>query len=428
MSYSTHDIIGLQKSIAPKVYGDLDLTITPERFRTELGPNSTLRNNARVQALLADDQKVELFRQLTLMGDPIADAYAAKIPELGFRKVNEMLDQAIEHGIDSVENAPEELKAFVAAVDTAPEWLDYDRVERGARIQRPIAAISGDFIMRVAFMNTYVNGYQGLPMIITGALTSSSAGKRMAETSSTFKLALLPGAMKRGGEAYRSVLKVRLMHAMVRCNLLNKKDVWDFKVYGVPIPQVDQMGAALVHSYLMAKRAVKKGRGFSEAELDVVELGRYLAYLLGMHDQFLSNDPAQIIETWEMCQATLRHKHDPRGKQLNEATLAAYRRPSENFINRAIHFLDVNANKLAYRQFVGKKTANEMGVEAGAIEAASFATLMLPLSATYMTLRKLDKISATEKFVEKFTVKSLRRQLHLDGKPEYKTDASNYAL
>jgi hypothetical protein len=428
MSYSERNVSAMQKRIAPRVYGDLDLDITPERFRRELGENSILKNNARVAELLADPEKVEFFRQLTLMGDPLADAYAALIPELGFRNISEMLNAAIEQGIAAVKDAPPELVALMQAVDVAPDWLDLERVERAAKFMRLPTALAGDFALRVAFMNTYVNGYQGLPMIITGALTSDSAGRRMKETASTFKLAVLPGALQRGGEAYRSVLMVRLMHAMVRGNLLRKKEVWDYSVYGLPIPQVDQMGAALVTSYLLAKRALKKKRAFKPLERDIVELNRYTAYLLGMHDQFLSAEPEQIVETWELCQATLRHKFDPRGKALNDATLAAYRRPTTGLFNRALHFLDVSANKFMYQKAVGSKTAEQMGVDAGLPEALSFAGLFLPAGLNYSALYFLDKLPRAHEVIDGLATKAIRKQLKSEGAPEYKTDAKSYAM
>ena len=109
MSYSTHEISQLQKAIAPSVYGPLDLDLVPERFRSELGANSIVKDNPRIQALLADPQKVELFRQLTLMGDPLADAFAALIPQLGYPRARAMLDQAAAHGVDTVKDAPQEL-------------------------------------------------------------------------------------------------------------------------------------------------------------------------------------------------------------------------------------------------------------------------------------------------------------------------------
>lgn len=428
MAYSERNISEMQKRIAPRVYGNLDLDIAPERFRSELGENSILKKNKRITEHLADPEKVEFFRQLTLMGDPLADAYAALIPELGFRKIREMLEAAINQGIAAVPDAPAELKTFIGAVDEKPSWLDMESVERAARFMRLPTALWGDYALRVAFMNTYVNGYQGLPMIITGALTSDSAGRRMAETASTFKLAVLPGALDRGGEAYRSVLMVRLMHAMVRGNLLRKKEVWDFSVYGLPIPQVDQMGAALVTSYMLAKRALKAGRPFNQLERDIVELNRYTAFLLGMHDQFLSAEPEQIVETWEMCQATLRHMHDPRGKQLNEATLTAYRRPTTSLFNRALHFLDSNANRFMYGKIVGRRTAEEMGVEAGLKESLSFATLFMPLGVNYSALYMADKVPALHKLIDRFAVKKINKQLHAEGAPEYKTDSKSYAM
>ena len=426
MAYSTHDIINLQKTIAPSVYGELDLTLAPERFRYELGEKSIVRDNPHIQALLADKEKVEFFRQLTLMGDPLADAYASLIPQIGFKKARAMLDQAVAHGVDSVTDAPPELVALMRSVETVPDWVDWDKIEYAARRVRPFTALAGEAIIRVSFMMTYVNGYQGLPMIITGALTSDSAAKRMKETISTFKMAALPGALRKGGVAYQSALKVRLMHAMVRCNLLKRPQTWDYSVYGVPIPQVDQMGAALGPTQILARYALKHGGKFNRDMAAFVEQTRYLAYLLGMHDQFLSNDPQQIVDTWSMCQATLRHKFDPRGKMLNEATVNAYRRHSESRFDRLMHYLDVRSTKFLYTQMVGEKTARTMGVMPEKTDVLSFAALFLPIGLGYAGLSAASLVPKGRKWVDRFAVKEIRRQLSLEGEAEYATDASNY--
>lgn len=428
MGYSSSDIITLQKTIAPKVYGDLDLTITPERFRTELGANSIIKDNARIQALLKDEKKVEFFRQLTLMGDPLADAYAALVPEIGFRKAREMLDQAVEHGVDSVKDAPKELIDLMHAVEIVPDWVDWEKIERAAETARPITALAGEAIIRVSFMMTYVNGYQGLPMVITGALTGESAAKRMKETISTFKLASLPGALKRGGVAYKSAVKVRLMHAMVRTNLLKRAKTWDYQVYGVPIPQVDQMGAALGFNYMMALHALKHGGKFSKRMEAAVEQARYLAYLLGMHDQFLSNDPKQIVETWNMCQATLRHKSDERGKLLNGATVNAYRRPGQSWFDKAMHYLDVHSTQFLYTKMVGKRTAVDMGVESSPLDALSFVSLFSPIAAGYGALSLVKLLPGGREWVDQYSIAEIKKQLTVAGESEYKTDSKDYNL
>jgi len=426
LSYSTQNISQLQKQIAPAVYSDLDLGITPERFRTELGENSIIKGNRKIQALLDDPKKVEFFRQLTLMGDPLADAFAERIPELGFKKVRAMLDQAAAHGVDTVKDAPSELVELMKSVEQEPDWVDWDKIDYASENARLMTAAAGEVIVRVAFMMTYVNGYQGLPMVITGALTSESAAKRMKETISTFKLATLPGALKKGGAAYQSAVKVRVMHAMVRTNLLKRSKAWDYEVYGVPIPQVDQMGAALAFNYMASLRALKKNRPFNKYEAAAVEQSRYLAHLLGMHDQFLSNDPKQIVETWNMCQATLRHKFDERGKDLNSATINAYRRKNNGWYDRLFHKLDVNATQFMYTKIVGRRTSGTMGVHTQKTDVLSFAAMFAPIGAGFSALLLLKKIPGLRGVIDSRAISEVNRQLEKEGQAEYKTNERDY--
>jgi len=428
VTYSTRDVSKLQKTIAPAVYGELDLDCTPERFRTKLGENSIVKDNPRIQALLADTDKVEFFRQLTLMGDPLADAFAARIPEMGYKKARAMLDKAAEKGIDTVPDAPKELVDLMRSVETVPDWVDWTKIEKASENARLLTALAGEAIIRVAFMMTYVNGYQGLPMVITGALTSDSAAKRMKETISTFKLATLPGALRRGGEAYQSAVKVRVMHAMVRTSLLKRQQVWDFNVYGTPIPQVDQMGAALGFNYMMSLHALKNGGKFTEYETCAVEQARYLAHLLGMHDQFLSNDPKQIVETWNLCQATLRHKHDERGRDLNSATVNAYRRKGKHWYDRLIHKLDVQSTRFMYTKMVGKRTAEAMGVHSPPSDALSFAALFTPIGVGFGALTGLKKIATSRTLIDRYAIAAIQRQLAKEGEAEYRTNAAEYNL
>lgn len=426
MAYSTHDITQLQKSIAPSVYGAIDLDQTPERFRTELGEKSSLRNVPRFPAMLADSRRVELFRQLTMMGDPLADAFAATIPSIGFPRARKLVDQAAAHGIDSVPDASPELVAWIRSMETVPTWVDWEKIDRAAKSQRLVMALIGEAIVRAGFMVTYVNGYQGLPMVITGALTSDAAAKRMKETISTFKWMLLPDALRRGGAAYQSAVKVRLMHAMVRTTLLRREESWDVATYGIPIPQVDQMGAALMPSFRLAQLALARGGTLTPAMEDVIELSRYTASLLGMHDQFLSNDPQTIVATWEMCMATLRHQHDPRGKGLNEATLNAYRRREHATKDRALHALDVRASRVLYTGLVGRRTAVEMGVEATPLDALALAVGGLPLSAALLGLSALKGVPAIDRWIDARAIAAIERQLASDGPPAYRTDERQY--
>ena len=91
---------------------------------------------------------------------------------------------------------------------------------------------------------------------------------------------------------------VRLMHSMVRFNAI-RSGRWDVSVYGVPIPQVDQMPAGLIPIFLMAFKMVGQGRrDFTAAERAQVELARYRCFLLGLPEELLATvHPALVANT-----------------------------------------------------------------------------------------------------------------------------------
>ncbi|MFX8246818.1 hypothetical protein ABTL56_20070, partial [Acinetobacter baumannii] len=77
-----------------------------------------------------------------------------------------------------------------------------------------------------------------------------TAGRRIKETAVFFATSTLPGALRRFGPGFKAAAMVRLMHAMVRFNVL-ARGRWDQSVYGIPIPQVDQMPAGLISDFFL---------------------------------------------------------------------------------------------------------------------------------------------------------------------------------
>jgi len=118
--------IATQLTQIPAIYGRVDFSITPVRFtaqpadQTELHPEfSELRPE-----LLANKERVALIRAYTMIGDVVADAYAALIPQCGFGQLVKMLQQACDSGLESVPSAPPELVRFIQAMEQLPPWLD----------------------------------------------------------------------------------------------------------------------------------------------------------------------------------------------------------------------------------------------------------------------------------------------------------------
>lgn len=434
MAYSRYDVSEMQREIAPEIYGNLDLDSVPERFRAEIGDDplegvARAVNPESLRKYLQDRDEVDLYRQLTLMGDPIADAFAVKAQTLGFKKSREMLEQALDHGIESVPDAPEELVALIQDMEKIPDWLDFKKIDRYFYRTRMMSTILTEPLIRMGFMMTYVNGYQGLPMIMTGTLSRESAAKRIKETTSTLRMATLPGALRRDGVAFRSAAMVRVMHAMVRMNMLKNKKKWDFDVYGVPIPQVDQMGASLLQNYFTAITSHKLKKPFTRNQKDSIDAWRYLAYLLGLHDYFLSDDREEILKTWSMLTATLRGKFDPRAKDLNLATLYAYTRPGNSLWDKFMHTLDVKNTRFLYSKLiVGERTAKKMGVEVKNSDALATVAMAGIVASKISVLTLVSVLPGGKKWVDDWAINETLRQLDMLGDAEYKTEEASYSM
>src|SRR5437762_12785550 len=97
-----------QKTANPAVYGKVDFEIVPERFAREPGAANLLRElspreeRERRPLILADGEQVRRALAYTMLGDDVADAYAALMPRYGFRGLTDMLRRACQRGIETV--------------------------------------------------------------------------------------------------------------------------------------------------------------------------------------------------------------------------------------------------------------------------------------------------------------------------------------
>lgn len=299
-----------QAQQTPSIYGEIDFSTLPERFTTAGDGEAVEGFEGLAPNILSDPELVETMAAYTLMGDATADAYAALIPTFGFRRLIDMLTAACDRGVEAVADAPPELAALIADMERRPNWLDMDLVNEGARLERNSYAHLVPFAIRGAFLATFMNKYSALPMALTGSLSDSLAAKRVHETATFFTLTVIPGALERFGAAFKAAAMVRLMHAMVRFNVTQKPGLWDSKVYGVPIPQVDQMPAGQISSFLIAFQCLREGRDFTPDERARIEIARYRCFLLGLPEELLGETPQEIARLMLARQATLRSAFD----------------------------------------------------------------------------------------------------------------------
>jgi ER-bound oxygenase mpaB/B'/Rubber oxygenase, catalytic domain len=420
-----------QRDLQPELYGDFDFDQQPDRLATEPDVDSALPTwVAERGPILEDDRVLELISTATMLGDVVADPYAALMNTHSVAKLIDMLKTACREGIEAVPDAPAELASFIAAMEATPEWIDFDMVREGARQERIPAALLAPFITRGAFIATFTNTYAALPMALTGALSGKRAARRVNETASFFAVTTLPGALDRYGPGFEAAAMVRLMHSMVRYNALKKSDKWDVGVYGMPVPQVDQMPAGMIGQYLLARKVHQEGRTeFTAEERAVVEFARYRCFLLGLPQELLPSEPADIMHVLHARSALLRHGFDDICRELVSGTMSAYLRPETTLFDRCAEAVEKSFSKLTFvRTFCGgdRDAAEAMGVSLGSTDLIRVALTVPFIIGRFTAVQQASRIPVLKDITDAYVIGLLKLRLATYGKPEFTSDAAHY--
>lgn len=421
-----------QKTNNPAMYGKVDFELVPERFTSDPAVKSLLAEpfaKKYRKGILANQEGVERALAFTMLGDTVADEYASLIPKYGFRRLMEMLGTACERGIDAVPDAPAELERFIGSMEKTPDWLDKKLSAEGARASRVTMATLVPFVIRGAFMATFINKYSGLPMALTGALSSETSVQRVKETASFFTTATLPGALNRWGQGFRAAAMVRLMHSMVRANLLLRPGKWDVGTFGIPIPQVDQMPAGTMPAFITAYQAVSEKRGFTRRERAIVELCRHQCFLLGLPDDLLLETPKDIFESMLMYTATLRDGYDDATNgELVRSTIGAHLPADKGRVGQLLNEVERSISKVFFMHTfrIPREKAKLMGVAPRPLDYgifAGFQAVALPQLAGHMLL---EKVPIANDLVDLALIARINQLLASYGHAEYTTDPSKY--
>ena len=86
--------------------------------------------------LLPDDRIAAEYARLLNTGDPVAERFVDEtfLGSLGPERSREMLNHALELGVDDVLDAPESMTALFAEFEHVPDWVDPQLVEQGASV------------------------------------------------------------------------------------------------------------------------------------------------------------------------------------------------------------------------------------------------------------------------------------------------------
>lgn len=420
--------VASQKTRLPELYGRIDFDRLPERW-TEDASQAIVKDRAPMGVAMTD-YELELVRAYTMLGDVVADAYAALMPTIPFRRLIEMLQLACARGVEHVPDAPPQLVAFIRDMERVPDWVHMDLVREGARLDLNPTANVSPFAIRGAFIATFLNKYSALPMALTGTLSHETAARRVRETAHFFACTVLPGALDRFGEGFRAAAMVRLMHSMVRVNVL-RSGRWDAAVYGVPIPQVDQMPAGLIPVFLLAFRMLREGRRtFTPGERAQVELARYRCFLLGLPEDLLADTPEGIVRMMTARNTTLREGFDDETcGSLIRATLSAYLPQDDSYASQLHDQLERRFSKLIFvEHFLGgdRALAAKIGVAIGPDDLVLGSLVGAGIALQVKAFQFAEKIPGVRDVASWFLARRVEQQVAGYGHARFTTDASTY--
>lgn len=205
-----------------------------------------------------------------------------------------LFEQALEHGIDSVEDPAPSLVALFEHLDTEPDWVDHDQLHRGAvAFWR-----AGPLVPMVLAYSVIAVGFTGYaasrPVMFSGRVTNrDQIGQRLLESFRFIAEAYTPGGMRRDQNGFKHTARVRMIHATVR-HVLSRAPEWDWNDWGIPINNFDamdtqagQFGVEVVDS--LAKSGVHLT---AQERADLFALTRYVGYVMGVPEEILHTDEA----------------------------------------------------------------------------------------------------------------------------------------
>jgi hypothetical protein len=427
-----NDKIAAQAAQVPSIYGRVDFSVTPERFTAEPGDQTELAPefSVRRSELLANAERVASIKAYTMHGDPIADAYAALSPQYGFHRLIVMLEEVCARGVENVPTAPPELVRFIREMEQHPAWLNRELIEQGARIERNVYAHRAPFVIRGALLGTFMNKYSALPMVLTGSLSNKTAGRRVHETATFFTTTVMPDALDRHGTCFKAAAMVRLMHSMVRFNVLHRGDHWDASIYGIPIPQVDQMPVGMFSIFPHALKAIRQGRTtFTRTERAHLELARYRCFLLGLPEELLVDTPQAVVDIMLTRFATLRKGYDDNCDALVRATMTADLTTDPSWRGRLHGWLERGFSKLFFvtKTMRGdRQAAAKVGVNVGLADYVAAAMAGIVIAATMIPYAIAARIPVIREAADRSLVRKLTKLMASYGHAEFTTNAATY--
>lgn len=189
---------------------------------------------------------------------------------------------------------------FVAHVNTVPTWVDFAAMEQGQALFKRTSPFAIGVMVLGVLGRTYAPASSADVLVGTGRLQSDIV-RRLYETADMVHRLLEPSALQPGALGHEAVIRVRLMHSLVR-QRLGSSQYWRYP--HIPINQVEMGLVGLEFIVCLIDGLERLGFAFSaDDKQSYVDLWRYAHYLQGVSENFIPHHYAEATQFY----ARLRH-------------------------------------------------------------------------------------------------------------------------
>lgn len=272
------------------------------------------------------DDYVQRFAQAYYHADPVAEAFVDEVylGEIGPKAGRAMLDEALDHGIESVPDAPASMVRLFEEFETAPDWLDHELMEKGAKVFRRWGTAVFSFAT-TSTLEMYSESSITKPLSYAGGYAGDKAHKRQMETVRFWIDVSEPGGLGPGARGRATAMRVRVMHVFIRRKLMQRPE-WNLDAWGVPISIGDATLTLMGGSIVPGLALWSAGHQTTITEIEAtLHFWRYVGHLLGVQPDWYPRDFRESVQLMFAAFVKRAYTAGDDGKELVESYLPAFK-------------------------------------------------------------------------------------------------------
>lgn len=301
----------------------------------------------------------EASQQTDIIADNLVRAFKASGP-LGRQQFN----QAVEQGIESVDNPLPELVAYFQELDNTPYWVDRRKIRIAQEaLMRVPPELLFTGLLSFALPASYVSSKVNQTLARAGGLEIKAASRAVETTGWTLHCAQV-GGLERFGAGFKGIAHVRLVHAFMRSGI-NRAGNWDYERWDVPINQA-QYALTLMPFIAGTLAAIPLGNLMSPREIDaVLHMWRYIGHLMGVRPELQLASISDLLKMFWLTGETLIDPDEltyQLNKALRDATPLILGLPSDGLLAKPTNWLVRQGMDNLGRLVIGPHYSDALGI------------------------------------------------------------------